>query len=185
GLRKELARHLVQRRRNGIRHYLETDTPFPTRLDKEQTYSFSKEYRQLFDDIVDFVREFVTEAGSDKRRRRVRYWSALALLRCFSSSPASAVATLRSRAAVDEALEEDVEEIGRRTVLDQDDADDVTTVDISPGSEADGEVQSTRRKLLAFARRAEALAGPLDAKLQGAIKEVKALLKAGFQPIVF
>jgi len=184
-LRKKLARHLVQRRRADIRHYLETDTSFPTRLDKEQTYSFSKEYRELFNDIVQFAREFVTESGSDQRRRRVRYWSALALLRCFSSSPAAPIATLRSRAAVDAAADDEVEEIGRRTVLDQDDADDVTAIDLSPGSETEGEAESSRRKLLAFARRAESLAGTLDSKLQGAIKEVKALLKAGFQPIVF
>ncbi len=144
GIRKKLARHLVQRRRADIRHYLETDTSFPSRLDKEQTYNFSKEYRELFDDIVRFAREFVTESGSDKRRRRVRYWSALALLRCFSSSPAAAVATLRSRAAVDLAAEEDVEEIGRRTVLDQDDADDVAVIDLSPGSESEGEAETSR-----------------------------------------
>lgn len=189
GIRRKLARHLVQRRRADIRHYLETDTSFPSRLDKEQTYSFSKEYRELFDDIVKFAREFVTEGGSDKRRRRVRYWSALALLRCFSSSPAAAVATLRSRAAVDEAADDEVEEIGRRTVLDQDDADDVTAIDLSPGAGTEGDTvgdaEASRRKLLAFARRAESLAGDLDSKLQGAIKEVKALLKAGFQPIVF
>ena len=185
GIRRKLAQHLVQRRRADIRHYLETDTSFPSRLDKEQTYNFSKEYRELFDDIVSFVREFVTESGSDKRRRRVRYWSALALLRCFSSSPAAAVATLRSRAAVDEASDAELEDVGRRTVLDQDEADDVTALDLSPGSDTEGEADATRRKLLAFARRAEGLAGDSDAKLQGAIKEIKALLKAGFQPIVF
>jgi superfamily II DNA or RNA helicase len=185
GIRRKLARHLVQRRRADIRHYLETDTSFPTRLDKERTYNFSDEYRELFDDIVKFAREFVTEAASNNRRRRVRYWSALALLRCFSSSPAAAVATLRSRAAVDEVAEDEVDEVGRQTVMDQDEADAVIALDLSPGSEADGEAEATRRKLLAFARRAESLAGPLDAKLQGAIKELKALLKAGFQPIVF
>ncbi|MEY4179973.1 MAG: hypothetical protein RLY70_3547 [Planctomycetota bacterium] len=185
GLRRKLARHLVQRRRADIRHYLETDTTFPERLDKELTYAFSREYRELFDDIVKFVREFVTEGHSDRRRRRVRYWSALALLRCFSSSPAAAVATLRSRAAVDEAADSELEEVGRRSVLDQDEADDVTALDLSPGADAEQEADTHRRKLLAFARRAEALAGDSDAKLQGAIKEVKALLKANFQPIVF
>ena len=45
--------------------------------------------------------------------------------------------------------------------------------------------ESTRRKLLEFARRAEALAADADHKLQGAIREIKALLKDGFQPVVF
>ena len=103
GIRRKLARHLVQRRRADIRHYLETDTAFPERKDKEATYTFSKEYRALFDDILAFAREYVSEDDGGKRRRRVRYWSALALLRCVSSSPAAAAATLRSRAAVDEA----------------------------------------------------------------------------------
>ena len=186
-LRQELAQHLVQRRRADIRHYLETDTTFPTRLDKEQTYAFSKEYRALFDDIVKFAYEFVTESGTDQRRRRVRYWSALALLRCVSSSPASALATLKSRAAVNDAADADLEEIGRRTVLDQDDADDSTAIDLSPGAEVESETEenAVRRKLLAFAQRARELEGDKDAKLQGAIKEIKGLLKAGFQPIVF
>ena len=48
------------------------------------------------------------------------------------SSPAAAAATLRSRAAVDEAADEEVEEVGRRTVLDQDDVDAVVALDFSP-----------------------------------------------------
>ena len=185
GVRRKLARHLVQRRRADIRHYLETDTSFPARRDKEETYSFSKEYRSLFDDIVNFAREFVADSDGGERRRRVRYWSALALLRCVSSSSAAAVATLRSRAAVDEAPDEEIDEIGCRTVLDQDDVDEVAAIDLSPGSNSPEDAESARRKLLAFARRAESLAGASDTKLQGAVREVKALIKDGFQPIVF
>ena len=109
----------------------------------------------------------------------------LALLRCVSSSPAAAAATLRSRAAADQAADEEVDEVGRRTVLDQDDADDVVTLDFSPGSDTENGAESTRRKLLEFARRAEALSADTDHKLQGAIREIKALLKDGFQPVVF
>src|SRR5215472_13946081 len=94
GIRRKLARHLVQRRRADIRHYLETDTAFPARKDKEGTYAFSKEYRALFDDILAFARDYVS-GDHGERRRRVHYWSALALLRCVSSSPAAASATLR------------------------------------------------------------------------------------------
>ena len=184
-VRRKLAQYLVQRRRADIRHYLETDTSFPERLDKEETYTFSKEYRALFDDIFSFIREFVADTEGGRRRQRVRYWSALALLRCVSSSPAAAVATLRSRAAVDEAPDEEIEEVGRRTVLDQDDVDDVAALDFTPGSETEESQETTRRKLLAFARRAEALGDKQDAKLQGAVKELKGLIKDGFQPIVF
>ena len=184
GVRRKLARHLVQRRRSDIRHYLETDTAFPERKDKEATYTFSMDHHALFDDILTFARDYVS--GEDgARRRRVRYWSALALLRCVSSSPAAAAATLRSRAAVDQAADEEVDEVGRRTVLDQDDADDVVSIDFSPGSDTESSAESTRRKLLEFARRAEALSADTDHKLQGAIREIKALLKEGFRPVVF
>jgi superfamily II DNA or RNA helicase len=185
GVRRKLARHLVQRRRADIRHYLDTDTTFPERKDKEATYTFSKDYRALFDDILAFARDYVSEDDGSQRRRRVRYWSALALLRCVSSSPAAAAATLRSRAAVDQAQEEEVDELGRRTVLDQDDADDVVSIDFTPGSDTENGAESTRRRLLEFARRAEALAAGADQKLQVAIGEVKALLKDGFQPVIF
>jgi superfamily II DNA or RNA helicase len=185
GIRRKLARHLVQRRRADIRHYLETDTAFPERKDKESTYTFSKEYRALFDNILAFAREYVSAGEEGHRRRRVRYWSALALLRCVSSSPAAAAATLRNRAAVDEAPEEEVDDVGRRTVLDQDDADDVVTLDFSPGSDTEGSADGTRRKLLEFARRAEDIGADADLKLQGAVHEIKALLKDGFQPVVF
>ena len=192
GLRKKLARHLVQRRRKDIEHYLGTDTTFPRRADRvpEPTYTFSPPYRALFQDVLAFAREYVAaEEGAGPeggaRRRRVRYWSALALLRCVSSSPAAAAATLRSRAAVDQAGDEDVDEVGRRTVLDQGEEDDPLTLDFSPGSDTEGSREATRRRLLEFARRAEDLAPREDHKLQGALREVKALLKDGFQPVVF
>ena len=184
GVRRKIARHLVQRRRADIRHYLDADTAFPERLDKEATYTLGAEYRSLFEDILEFARAYVS--GDDgERHQRVRYWSALALLRCVSSSPAAAAATLRSRAAVDEAEEVEVEEVGRRTVLDQDAVDEVATLDFNPGSKTEDSDEATRRKLLEFARRAEELTPEQDLKLQGAIKEIKALVKDGFQPVVF
>ena len=187
GVRRRLARHLVQRRRGDVRRYLETDTAFPERKDKEATCTFSPAYRALFDDVLAFAREYVSEdGGGGRRRQRVRYWSALALLRCVSSSPAAAVATLRSRAAADRAEEwEDVDEVGRRTVLDLGDDDDAAPLDFSPGSDTEGGHAATRRKLLELARRAEAIAPADDRKLQGAVREVKAFLKDGFHPVVF
>lgn len=185
GIRHRLARHLVQRRRADIRHYLETDTAFPERKDKEATYTFHPEYRSLFEEIVDFAREYVTEEDGGNRRQRVRYWSALALLRCVSSSPAAAAATLRSRAAVDQVEDEDVDEVGRRTVLDHGDDDDTVALDFSPGTATEGNRDANRRKLLEFARRAEALDPSDDNKLQEATAEVKGLLRDGFHPVVF
>ena len=185
GIRRRLARHLVQRRRADIRQYLETDTKFPERMDKESTYTFSKSYRELFEDIFSFAREYVSEGDNGERHRRVRYWSALALLRCVSSSPAAAAATLRSRAAVDQVEEEEVDDVGRRTVLDQDDVGDELAIDFNPGSDTEAGTANTRRRLLEFARRAESITLEEDLKLQGAAREIKSLLRDDFQPVVF
>jgi superfamily II DNA or RNA helicase len=185
GIRRKLARYLVQRRRADILSYLDTNTVFPERKDKEVTYTQSTEYRAFFDDIFSFAREFVSDREGGDHRRRVRYWSALALLRCVSSSPAAAAATLRSRAAVDQVPEEEVEDVGRSTVLDQDNSDDAASLDLSPGSDSEQGADHTRARLLDFARRAEALLTRDDNKLLGAVKEVKGLLADGFQPVVF
>jgi hypothetical protein len=114
----------------------------------------------------------------------VRWWSALALLRSLASSPAAAAATLRNRAAtVDAETTEDVDEIGRRTVLDLMDDDAAEAIDVVPGSDM-GE-DTNRRRLLDMARSAEALMGEDDGKLHKAVELVKALIKEGYSPIIF
>jgi hypothetical protein len=64
----------------------------------------------------------------------------------------------------------------------------VKALDLVPGSdieEEDGSEQKIRRRLLEMAREAEELKGAKDEKLQKAVKLVDALVKDGFQPIVF
>ena len=183
-VRRKLARHLVQRRRDDIRDYL-ADTKFPTRIDRELTYAFSLEYRALFNDIVSFAHELVRAGDGSRRTRRVQYWSALALLRCVSSSPAAAVATLSSRSGLDLLADSELDDYGRRTVLDIDDLDSAFEVDLSPGAETDQEKEKARRRMLEFAKRAQELAGKADVKLQGAVREIRSLINESFRPIVF
>ncbi len=188
--RRQLAAHFVQRRRGDIRSYLQADTPFPERVDSEQHYKLSPDYKRLIDKVMRYARETVTDPlDGNKHRQRVRWWSALALLRSMSSSPAAAVATLRSRAsAADTETVDEADEIGRHTVLDLMDTDTSEGVDMVPGSDSEdegGEQQKLRRRLLEMAREAEALQGAKDEKLQKAIKLAEALVKEGFQPILF
>ena len=142
--RRRLAAHFVQRRRADIRHYLDADTPFPERLEKEDTYKLSAAYKALFRRVLDYARETVADDATGTRfRQRVRWWSALALLRSLASSPAAAAATLRSRAAVaDAASPEDADEIGRRTVLDLEDDEAAERIDVTPGADP-GEPEAT------------------------------------------
>ncbi len=190
--RRRLAAHLVQRRRADIRDYLGTDTSFPERLEAEETYQLSDEYRQLFDGVLAYARETVRDDAGGQHRQRVRWWSALALLRSLASSPAAAAATLRTRAASAETTTvPEADAVGRRTVLDLGDDDGVEAVDMVAGADPDSAEDDTsdaakaRRRLLEFARRADALHGDADEKLAKAIKLIARLVKDGNRPIVF
>ncbi len=188
--RRRLAAHLVQRRRGDIRHYMQAETPFPERDDREASYKLSEGYRKLFERVLRYARETVTDpAGGNQHRQRVRWWSALALLRALASSPAAAAATLRTRAATaDTSSAEEADSIGRRTVLDQIDDESAEGMDVTPGSdigEQSDDESPHRRRLLDLAREAEKLKGSGDTKLQQAIGFVRELLADGYQPIVF
>ena len=90
--RKLLARFLIQRQRADIREYLSEDTPFPARETAEESYKLTPEYRKLFDRVLSYAREHVTDPSLNHVHRRVRWWSAIALLRSIASSPAAAAA---------------------------------------------------------------------------------------------
>src|SRR5262249_33505360 len=82
-IRRRLARHLGQRRRADIRHYLDDETPFPDRQQADHTYMLGPEHRRLFDRAVAYARESWREAEGDRRRQRVHWWAALGLLRAL------------------------------------------------------------------------------------------------------
>ncbi|WP_218120751.1 helicase-related protein [Geodermatophilus sp. DSM 45219] len=192
--RSLLARHFVQRRRADIRHYLDEDTPFPSdRQTRDEPYTLSPQYRDLFEDVLAYAREQVRE-GANGVRGRVRWWSALALLRALASSPSAAAATLRTRAAnADVPTVTEVDFLGRAGVLDSADEEMLEGLDITPGAlveddeaPVNGSDSAGRRRLQAFARRAAELDGPaMDRKLALLIAQVKKLLADGYAPIVF
>jgi len=194
--RRQLAQHFVQRRRADIRReFSEEDHSFPARLDLPEDqgrYSLTAEYLNLMREAIAWAQETVQDESGGRQHQRIRYWSALGLLRSMASSPAAAAATLRSRAtAAGAATVEEADSAGRRIVLDQDDTDDEGRVDSAPGAD-DQEIlgeaidRRSRRHLLDMAERADALRNPKsDAKLAHTTRLVKKLLADGFNPIVF
>lgn len=183
--REALARHFVQRRRADLEAYLDTVTPFPKREIAEDHYTLTPDYRRFLDRVLAFCRESVLDETLEKRRQRVRWWSALALLRALASSPAAAAATLRNRSATaDGETVEQVDEEGRRAVLDLDE-ESYEGIDVIPGSETGDEDDSDRERLLRLAREAEALAGKSDAKLARAYELLERFLDDGYSPILF
>jgi len=186
--RRRLAAHLVQRRRADLRHFLQRDTPFPERKDLETHYELSPAYKELFQKVLDYARETASDTSGGALRQRVRWWSALSLLRAMASSPAAAAATLRERSRVNEAQDEAAaDELGRKAILDSTEDLGEESGDLAPGADPemeDGET-SNRRRLLAFAREAEKLRGKEDAKLLTLIPHLQSILKEGFNPIIF
>jgi len=183
--REYLARHFVQRRRGDLKAYLDTVTPFPEREISEQHYALRPSYRRFLDKVLAYCRETVLDESLEKRRQRVRWWSALALLRALASSPAAAAATLRNRAPGDESdTVELVDEEGRRAVLDLDD-ENREGIDVVPGSDPGEQDQRGRRRLQALAREAEGLQIKEDAKLARALELVEEFLADGYAPILF
>jgi len=187
--RKRLAQHFIQRRRGDIQNYLDSKTPFPKREDREDSYKLSPDYKRLFERVLDYARESVLDATGGQFHQRVRWWSALALLRSLASSPAAAAATLRNRAAPAEAENpEEADEIGRRTILDIIVDESADGSDVTPGSDPGGEEdegQRNRRRLLDMARAADDLLGEKDEKLKKAVDLIKGLLSEGYHPIIF
>lgn len=186
--RRRLAAHFVQRRRADIRHFLQSETPFPDREEKDLTYQLSPKYRQLLDRVLEYAREVVSEADGS-HHQRVQWWSVLALLRALASSPAAAAATLRTRAStLDTETNEEADAIGRRTVFDLTDDESAEAIDLPAGSDAEVEQDDRarhRRRLREMAQLADSLEGPEDEKLAGVTKLAAALLKDDYCPIIF
>ena len=202
--REHLARHFVQRRRADIRHFgdfNDEETVLPRdRETREADYGLTKSYAAVFDQVLDFAREQVVDESDGRLRQRVRWWSALALLRALASSPRAAAATLRTRAAsVAAQTPEEADELGRASVLDLSDDDSSDSVagaidTVAGGDPDDSTIDkpggsaglSQWRRLIALSRKVAELEGPKsDAKLAMLIEQVKALLADGYHPIVF
>ncbi|CAL1241892.1 helicase-related protein [Candidatus Methylocalor cossyra] len=186
-LREDLARHFVQRRRPDIEEW-QDNTIFPERLTAEITYTLTGAWGRLFSDVLEYARELVERGeGLGVRQQRMRWWAALALLRCVSSSPAAAVNALRTRlgqlddaSAVAEHDLDAIERLANERVMDGAD-DSLSTDDLEPAARTEDAERLDR--LIAAA---EKLSGPSnDPKLARLIAHLQDILRDGFQPVVF
>jgi superfamily II DNA or RNA helicase len=184
--RSELARHFVQRTRKDIMHDWEGEHCFPRRALLDETYSLSPPYRNLFHRTYDFCAEIVREGQAlDRRRQRVRYWGALALLRCVMSSPAAALAALEIRHDKLPQTDDDIDfhasvfESAQHVTDDEQPTPAIESADATLGD-------AEKRKLRELGRLARALHGSEgDTKLAGCAKLVADLLSRRFNPIVW
>src|SRR5207244_2110064 len=138
--RERLATVFIQRRRVDLTGYLHAQTDFPRREylggQPDHPYRFTPAYDRLVASVRAYTQELVRGAeGLSTFQQRVRWWAALALLRCVSSSPAAAAAALRARAARPSALDpREADRLGQQAVFDlvpnderESELDDATT----------------------------------------------------------
>jgi superfamily II DNA or RNA helicase len=184
--RIELARHFVQRTRKDIEKDWEAEHCFPKRDRSDEHYRLSQPYEELFQKTYEFCTELVRTGQSlDKRKQRVRYWAALALLRCVMSSPGAAVAALDRRDGALPQSEDEVEFSGNvfESANEQtDDSQPTPPVESAEQTLPDSE----RRRLRDLSRLAASMArSPADTKLADCVKLVARLVREGFHPIVW
>jgi len=188
GERDSLARYFVQRRRADILNWLGEETPFPERDPSEETYDLSPPYRELFERVYKFSRELVqTGETLSGWKKRIRYWTALALLRCVMSSPAAALSALRKRERGLLIDEEITDESCSPYVYDPTDQE---TLDVQPGhilDEGESDLsEGDRKRLREFGRLAEQIrSGENDLKVNKCCEIIRNLLREGYRPIVW
>ena len=96
-IRKELAEHLVQRRRKDIVNY-PGKTSFPERMVTEVTYKLTGKWGDFFEDVRKYCVKIAQESEKEKGYKgRMMWYATLALLRCISSSSAAARSALTTR----------------------------------------------------------------------------------------
>lgn len=192
-LRRDLASHFVQRRRPDIAEWKDA-TIFPDRETREETYTLTGDWGRLFEEVLDYARGIVSRAmGLGALRERMSWWTALALLRCVSSSPEAAVSALRNRLEKAEGLSEqeqleDLEQQAAETVLDGEAEDILTFDEAEPAGRLDEPDETDEDAVLlnGLIERAMTLHGPnRDPKIATLIDQLKDLLKDEFTPVIF
>ena len=193
--RDQVARRFVQRKRSDLRRWLGQETPFPERKSEERPYTMTPEYVRLYEDVRAYCQDLVS-TGPEMRhhQRRVRYWTATAILRCLLSSPAAAEAMLLARRErrTGADLGEDGEAVDPESLMTQvlDSADEEEPADYIPATSLGGDAAGLQaeeiERLDSFLLRARRLAGPeRDAKLAAVADAIRGLLREGFHPIVY
>lgn len=189
--RERIAKHFIQRRRPDIEKWLDETTTFPKRIATELSYTLSDSnpYQQVFQQVLEYARELVKEAGSNGRQQRFNYWEALALLRGVMSSPAAGATMLRKKAqkkGFDSLLASDEDSnVEAIAVLDIDLAQD-DELPIGVINDSANITDNESRRLYRYAQQLEALQGTDDdQKLQRTLQQIKTWVNSGICPIIF
>lgn len=176
-MRRELAKHFVQRRRQDIAEWRVSENDRVAGFPKRMTTDLAYELTPAFTAFLEAVQDYCAEMLRSKEDNQIIWYAVIAMLRCVSSSPQAALQTLLNRvsgaeAEADAALAEDE--------FSEPDAGLVSDVEPALPLEA----ESAEGRLISMAK--ALLETPKnDAKLQLLIQHVRNLVREGFHPVVF
>ncbi|GIW55592.1 MAG: hypothetical protein KatS3mg082_1996 [Nitrospiraceae bacterium] len=162
-------------------------TAFLGAIPRTKPIDLSSGYRDLFHKTYDFCSEIVKTGQSlNKRQQRVRYWGALALLRCVMSSPAAAGRGVGNAARCDSVP------TTRNRISDRLSSNHpkIAPTTINPRRRLNRPRPRWMNQAVAVLRElgrtaANLLQSPDDKKLAGCADLVSRLLQDGFHPIVW
>lgn len=169
-LREALSRHLVQRRRKDIQRFWDEQDVLPDKQTVEMTYRLDGPWGDFFEE----VRQYCLHEAQSTNNRMIWY-AMLAMLRCISSSPASAVSALEAKLRGE--LPPESEDVYTSHLADP--SDDDTEDDMEVPAPELGRIEELLRKAQELRQNAE---DPKLAKLRVAIKS---LIKDDYHPIIF
>lgn len=182
--RRKIASHFVQRRRGDILKWLKEETPFPKRDLGEIAYNLSPVYANFYNKMLDFTQGLLVSGDdSPKNQQRMRYWSALALLRGIMSSPAAGAEMLKNR--VKKLDNADLHELTTNPIQDEDygyEGDHAPSDVLSQNDWSKTQIQ----KLNEFRKDLDKLHNlKADYKAKQCFEIIQDWLKKGFSPVVF
>ncbi|MBO6237530.1 MAG: DEAD/DEAH box helicase, partial [Bacteroidales bacterium] len=189
--REELSHYFIQRRRADIRQYLGDEVVFPERvqIDSNEDYSFTPVYRQLLNELIDYIKEGIQSVkNADKRKQRYVYWDLLALMRGVMSSPDAGISMLQNKIAKneDDTTGVDGDDAQEKvysfndTLKDMLNADDIVPEAYETASRSD---KNRFREFIASLQHIKESGA--DNKVRKALENVAFALESGMSPIVF
>ncbi len=188
-LRKDLADHLVQRRRKDIVNY-PGKTAFPERLVTEVSYKLTGKWGDFFDEVRKYCVKLAENSEKEKGYKgRMMWYATLALLRCISSSPAAARSALTTRLGNTESPDEQNLDLLEQSITDTYDG---IGDELSEDEQMMEPVLEESSELEELIEKANSLSGKKDdPKLECLIKHISEMYKAqkkngaAYRPVIF
>ncbi len=182
--RSVVAKHFIQRKRADVIKWMGEETIFPKRDPGEFPYDLTPKYQNFFTDVLAFAQGLTKTGEKHPGRIRLKYWTALGLLRGVMSSPAAGVMMLRNRIKNLPDNEEDYLQESN-PILDEDYSGDRDFVPDNVVGKNEW-TQTQIQKLDALADELNRLANlDDDWKASYTLEIIKEWIKQGFNPVIF